>query len=465
MLSFKRWIPGRVLGLLVAVGLTVSLGACGDILGSEDPDVVTPGTAQGPAAIPVVKNGIIGNFQDMYSEYALYTGMLTDEYILAGTFPTRQQVDQRRMGADNATLNGDMWEPIQSVLQQAKDANETWTSNLGNATWQNAGVVSALPVARFYAGYTTLLQAEAYCQTVLNPRGAPIAPAAAADSAIALLQAAETAANNAGNSMIAMASIVGQARAEAFKGNVQAAATLTSSAGIPSDFVYVAEYSGNSFSQENEIHQFTHGQSQALRWTVGDGSLANRGNEIYEFYSEWAGLELILPPSDPRNTKTAFDSSIPVHLQVAHDTKSTSIPLATGWEARALEIEAELRTGAAAAAQTAATNLINNDAVNPQVVAAMYNNTNFGPGAFPPSLPGGGDFNAVTFSTGGDPLPEADARELSRLRAAGLWQTGSRLGYWRRILNNDGTDLFHSRTGTDTCFPITQQEIDDNPNL
>jgi hypothetical protein len=60
---------------------------------------------------------------------------------------------------------------------------------------------------------------------------------------------------------------------------------------------------------------------------------------------------------------------------------------------------------------------------------------------------------------------EQDLEIFARERARELWLTGRRIGALRRY-SKDGVDLFPSeQTGSDTCFPLPQREIDANPNL
>jgi hypothetical protein len=46
------------------------------------------------------------------------------------------------------------------------------------------------------------------------------------------------------------------------------------------------------------------------------------------------------------------------------------------------------------------------------------------------------------------------------------WLTGHRLGFVRRVLRNDGVDLYPpTQPGSDTAFPMVQQELDNNPDV
>lgn len=61
---------------------------------------------------------------------------------------------------------------------------------------------------------------------------------------------------------------------------------------------------------------------------------------------------------------------------------------------------------------------------------------------------------------------DEDLRRLARARAVGLWLTGTRQGFFRRLSEGNGPDLYPDQTvGDAVCIPIPQSEVDNNPNL
>lgn len=124
-----------------------------------------------------------------------------------------------------------------------------------------------------------------------------------------------------------------------------------------------------------------------------------------------------------------------------------------------IEAEAALRAGSPDEAEGIVNPLLTDPeqaanpmlAVNPDLTSARMG------GRIPPM----GAFEPVDFT--GDLA--SDLEKLARARAAGLWLSGIRQGTFRRLAENDGVDLFPDRRGDDTCLPVPQQEIDNNPNL
>ncbi len=62
---------------------------------------------------------------------------------------------------------------------------------------------------------------------------------------------------------------------------------------------------------------------------------------------------------------------------------------------------------------------------------------------------------------------EARLTQLARERSRELWLTGERQATLRRLRANDGIDFYPARSSASfdqTCFPVPQQEVDNNTN-
>ncbi|MFB6240852.1 MAG: hypothetical protein ABEJ46_04740, partial [Gemmatimonadota bacterium] len=378
-----RTLPAAVavLAVTLAVGVT---GCTDEILDVNDPDVVTPRQLEGPAGVPNRVAGMINDFREAYDDYVNYTGLLTDEFVLGGTFPTRLEIDQRRPGPDNTTIEGDVWTPMQVSLRTATDNDSLFTANLDNEAFSNvkSDLREGIALARLFGGYQRVFFSELFCQS-------------------------------SGDKNVAAAARVGQARALMFLGNYQEAASRV--AQVPTDFVFTMEYSANTPSETNEVYARSWGTNNFnLRWTIGNGKDQSRGNEKYAFYDSWVSKGLIIPPE--AHDRTAFGSpNRPVSLENIYTSKSDPIPLATGWEARMIEAEAMLRNGQAGAAQQMVNKLLSSPELNP--IADVT-------------------FEPVDFTDGGGFQPQDDLPEMARARAAGLWLQGQRQGTLRRFFRN-----------------------------
>ncbi len=448
----------RAVVLVGLAMLAVGLSSCS--LDVFDPDVVSPEDVSDPASLPIAVTGAIGDLQFALDDYVLYSGLFTDEFILAGTFPTRQEVDERRINFTNTTLNTELYELMHSSRFSADNLVASAQSLVGNPDADQDLVQFAIANGQYAGAYIRMLFAEMYCESIFGGNNeedpgfeaSPLDPTTRLQEAVSLFQAAQASAAASGLSNLALAARVGEARSQMFVGNYSAAAAAVAT--VDPDLIYISEYSSNTIAQYNEVYNFTYSDgNQVLRWTVGDGLVASRFNEAWPFFDEWVELRLIEPDPD-QVTFTSFDSSIPVKLQMIYPPpgplgnpqspptaqgQGSPITLATGFEADLMEAEAAYRAGdLAGAAALINSRLTTGD--NPHGKA-------FKPVAFT------GDF-------------ASDIGEIGRAYAAGTWLTGHRLGFMRRVLRNDGVDLYPAgKPGSDTAFPMTKQEVDNNDSI
>lgn len=439
------------LARLAAIGvLAGGLTSCS--LEVFDPDIVTPEDVADPASIPIAITGLVGDFQEAMDNYVRKSGMLTDEFILAGTFPTRVQVDERKMLVDNATLTGGMYEPIHVSRFSADNTAGALASLVGDPDVDQDLVLEGIAFGQYYGAYARTLLAEMYCQSILgggdpdaiNHESAPVLPDARMADALSLFAQAEASALAAGLSDLAVAAKVGQARANMWLANYSQAAAIAAT--VDPDFVFVSEYSANDPAQYNEVYTLSYGDTQVIRWTVGDGTQGERNFEKYPYYDEWVDVGLINP--DPGPNFSSFNSNIRVHLQLIYGSgnnpptpagQGASIIIASGFQADIMRAEAAYRAGDLAGAAA----IIN---------ARITTGDNPHGTVHPPVV-----FTGV-FAT--------DIADIGRAYAVGTWLSGHRLAFVRRVLRNDGVDLYPpTQPGLDTAFPMVQQELDNNPDV
>lgn len=436
--------PDRLGVLAAAFAWLLSLGGCDTILDVTDPDVTTPDQVQGPAAVSLAVNGLIRSFQEAYDSYIRYTSYLTDEMIASGTITDRTDVDFRDVVPDNATLTNELFTPMQTARQLGEDGIQQFASSIGDPEFAEVESTLRQGVAwgNFVAGYTHVLFGEFYCRSVIDPQGQAVTSDEAVSAGLQFLQAAETAANDAGLTSMATAAVVGQGRALLWLKDYAQAASVV--AGVPDNFAFAVEYSANTPGQNNELFQWTWGVLQTIRWTIGNGTAPERDNELWPYLNEWVAQGLI----DPDPGLTADNAALDVTLQLLYTAQDSDILLASGWEARMIEAEAELRTGDPDVAEAQVNALLAdpNQAANPM----LFINPNLPLGAFQP----------VDFT--GDLA--TDLPQLARARAAGLWLSGQRQATLRRF-RDDGVDLYPVRRSDDVCLPIVQKELDTNPNV
>jgi len=410
------WTAGRVIPALSGAMLAFTLGACDSkrVLEVTDPDEAKPGSLAGIAALGVVHAGAIGDFQVGYSGNGADEGqiqisaLLGDEYINSETFPTRIEIDQRQTTEENSTLTA-----VMRVIQRARAAGDFASAKFEALAPTDVRRAETLSLA----GFSIVVMGENYCSGVPISKltdageiifGDPRTTAQIWDDAVAKFDSAITIATAAGGTEQLNLARIGKGRALLNKGDYPGAAAAV--AAVPTSFLYLIRHSDNTSRQENAVWVF---QRVASRFSATDVEGIN-------------GLPY-RSDGDPRVEETlsgfGFDGTTPLWLvdlqpnAFAPDGKyvlrTSSVPLATGVEARLIEAEAALN----------ATDLVTFLAKIDDERAAQ----------------GLGNAGLAVGTT-------AQVDQLFKERAYSLWFTSHRLGDMRRLIRQYGR-------GSETVFP------------
>jgi starch-binding outer membrane protein, SusD/RagB family len=440
-----RWgaTPRRWARTLALAGVAVAFAGCDldSLLDVEDVDVVTEESAGRPEALPFAYAGAIRDFQIAFTGYpssaldegfVLASGMLSDEYDIGGTFPTRIEVDRRNIQRDNGTMQA-----VFRKMHRARGAAERTARALEGANPADPRRGEILNLA----GFTYVFFGEMYCSGVPFSRivdgetiWGPPTPTNEIfeiaityfDQVLAFAQATPAQRNMAR---------LGKGRALLNLNRVSDAAATV--ADVPTNFVYWLYHSDNSTTQNNGIWAAL---NNVKRYRVTD---RHGGNGLPYRSADDPRVPWFVP-SPP----TAFDATLTAYAQGLYMTRAANIPVTRGIEARLIEAEAALRQGAAGVSQFVSIH------------------------------------NALRATVAG--LAPLDGSQIAGMtqdqrvnlhfqeKAFWTWQTGHRLGDQRRLMrqyNRDqpgagfGTgphykgDVF----GTDVNFPIPIEE-DANPN-
>lgn len=412
-------LAGRVIPVLSGAMFAIALGACNSerVLEVSDPDVAIPGSLEGLAALGVVHAGAIGDFQVGYSGNGVadegqiqISALLGDEYINSETFPTRIEIDQRQTQEENSTLTA-----VMRVIQRARASGDFASAKFEALAPTDVRRAETMSLA----GFAIIAMGENYCSGIPISKltdageivfGDPRTTAELWDDAVAKFDSAITIATAAGGSGTTALNLarIGKGRALLNKGDFPGAAAAV--AAVPTSFLYLIRHSINTSRQENAVWVF---QRVASRFSAtnleGINGLPYRSD------------------ADPRVRQTlsgsGFDGTTPKWLvdlppnAFAPDGKYTlrgsSVPLATGVEARLIEAEAALRA---------------NDLVTFMArIDAERSAQGLGVAVLPPTTVAQQDF-------------------MFKERAYSMWFTGHRLGDMRRLIRQYGR-------GAETVFP------------
>lgn len=423
---------------LLSLSLLLALGAisCDAIVDVTDPDIVTPESLNSEAGVQTLKAGSLGDFAIAMSGAAaghgattgliVMSGLMADEYVYSGTFPTRREADTRIQQNTNSDMD-----IIFSNMHRARAGAEA-AIELAQGF---GGVPEVESEMQSIVGYAYIMFAETFCGGVPFSKvpsdggaiiyGEPLTQTEMFNAAVTWFDQALTSSN--GNSDLANLARVGKARALLGLGQISEAATEVSS--VATDFVYNIEHSVNSPRQENGIYVMS---TLRRQFSIADGKGGN--GLMYRSAND---------PRTPWNGGTAFgqDDITLYYNQLKFSSSNASVALASGIEARLIEAEAEADMDNASGVQA-----IHNTLRATINLVAL-------------------DFSGLT----GDALVLAHMNE----RAFWLYSTGHRHGDLRRLVDVYGvqaSDVFPwgayfkgGEYSTNLKFPVPQSEAN-NPN-
>lgn len=411
----------RLLTRLSLSGAAVlALGACdfGSLLQVEDPTVAAPGTVQEESAVPTTLNAALGAFQLAYSgapgggsyieSQITLSGVLSDEFYISESFPTRIDVDQRDTRFENSTQLA-TYARLQTARRLAEFSADLHAQFPG--TTNTAGHAHALNLA----GFSFVLFGENYCSGVpfstLDAAGTvvyggPNTTNQMLEQALAYFDQALAAATAAGSADQQNLARLGRGRVLLNLNRPADAATAV--AGVPTDFVYRIFHSTGTPRQNNGVW----GANQNRRGVTvadvegGTGLPYREDNDPRVRQQRGTGTQAL-----------GFDNSTPLYLQLKYPTQASSVVLASGVEARLIEAENQLRTGGG---WLATLNALRASPPTTSYPAAEYPNL----GTLTPLTDPGSDAGRVSL--------------LFKERAYWMWLTSHRVGDLRRQMRQYG---------------------------
>src|SRR5262245_35278256 len=157
-MSKNKW---RILMAALVAGAACSPN---DLLDVDDVDVLDPSTLNTKEALPTLLAGTLSAFQIGFSGagdlsngghegMVNMSGLLTDEYIHAETFPDRQNVDLRNIAAGNGSVKGVFFDLAQAraFADLASDRYNTFDASAdGHSEVLSIGAFSYLLFAEMY---------------------------------------------------------------------------------------------------------------------------------------------------------------------------------------------------------------------------------------------------------------------------------------------------------------------------
>lgn len=428
--------------LLAAFALLLTACTTEELLNVEDPDIINPGSVNSTAGALALYAGALGEFSFAIVGDAggtegqiLVGGLMSDEFVHSGTFPTRLEYELRASSLTNGTLLG-----VFRNLQRARVLLEATVPALQRYSPTPAW---RLGEAFALAGLTYVFAGETYCSGVpfSNPfpattYGMPLTTSEIFTTAVERFDSAMTYLTDLTDTAVVRRlnlARVGKARALLNLANYPGAAAAA--AGVPVNFVYNTTHTITSGRQQNGVHVFNW---LSERWSVADGEGTNGLN------FRGAADPRVGSVRSPANN-VGFDNSTPQFNLLKYPDRVSPLPIVNGIEAKLIIAEALMAGSPAAWLDTL--NFLRDSATG-------------GVGGLAPLV---------------DPGPGVGRENLMfRERAFWLYATGHRLGDLRRLMRQYGrleddvfpTGLHFKGTsyGDDVNLPVPFDERN-NPNF
>jgi hypothetical protein len=405
------------------------MGGC-DLLTVTNPGAITEEDLDNPERIPLIVNGVMGEFQRAYGWYTLYTASFSGETTDTHVFAENRDVQMREVSSFTGLLNTN-YTRLQRTRAAGDNAADRIRGILGQEAEQHLGVARALA----YSGYSMVLLGESYCEAPINVSAA-YQPAELFemaidrfDDAIGVATRGRSASQASADSLLALARL--GAALDALKRGENARAIAFASQ-VPANFEFWVAFSDNSTAEWNQFWNATrfgnaHLQPGPGYFEMNDPRVPKTPDQrILQTPAGFGSLEGRLPLPPMNYTGWGVDTVI---IQ-----QDTDVRFASGLEARYIIAEAGGMTAAELLAFINQRRAVGNQ------------------GVFV-----GTDLQA----------------ELREQRRRDFYLTGHRLGDLRRYIDRGagnyfptGTWPFGQRTyGPNTCFPIPNSELNSNPNL
>ncbi len=427
--------------------LVLPLAGCQDLLEVNDPDIVTPENLESELGLETLRNGALSQFTQAWTgggaiadNFVLHSGLLSDEWVASGTYPTRQEVDQRSIQVDNATLEGMFLQ-----LHQARaDLERAAIAIADNSA--DGGSDGRIPEMQVYAGYMYVGFGENYCSGVPFSEtvdsiyyGEPLTTTEMFEQAVEYFDG--VIAHPAATSSQVNLARIGKGRALLSLNRADDAATAV--AGVPDDFVLHIWHSNGAARTRNGVWEMN---VNAGRWSAGD---SEGGNGLPFRSANDVRVPWLL-------VGMGFDGVTDLYSPGLYLSRLDRFPLASGVEARLIEAEADLQNGLA----TDWLNTLNALRADFATYGALLYPDNPLIGTLGPLADPGTD----------------DAREDLHFSERAFWlhSTGHRLGDLRRLVRQYGRGIESvfptgayfkgGAYGVDVNLPVPQQELN-NPNF
>jgi len=411
----------------IALLAAFTVAGCGEIFGVDavNPRDKIPADETFTLAQTLV--GARAKLTQAYDLKIVWGGLLGDEFVSSGTAPGIQEWDRRAVTSDccggsdrTASIGSPNYVPMQQASKLADEAQARIAAGEFTQVPSPPEQSAVFAEVSAFEGFAKVWLADLFCTVAFDGTG----PELTSQEVYALAEEEFTKAIQAdgAESQVRQAAYVGRARVRLLLGDEQGA--LSDAQQVDPDFEWLAQYSTNSFPQQNMVNFRTW---QFGNWSVGP---VFRGLTIDDTGNDDPRVELA------KNPRPAFESSQDLFAPQKAGSASSPLRIASGDEAR--YIIAEIEGG-----QTAV-----------DIINAVRERHGI----------------STEWQPSGDEPNEIRDKVIEERRRT-LFLDGVRFGDLRRYIEQYGLDFFPTSTpqgfpmGDQTCVPLPDIERNNNPDI
>jgi len=422
-------------GLAVAA-LFITVG-CHDILKVQDPQNFASGSLDNPILWPSLANGAEGDLQLQVSNFAIFTGMLSDELWDSSTWIDWHDVSTGVIRANWATDGA--WTGTMNGILRARYSAQASAARFAADMKDTANTSPLMVQVKATDAWADLMLAMGFCEAPPIGGAAAVSDTVMFQNALTKLTATKALAlaahypKAADQTLVVNWMTAGIARANLMLGNYDAA--IAAAQLVPTTFEKDAVYSTNTTAQNNQL--FFQGNFGSNRSYTIRGSWYSQIDTVAGFLRDWYSgqLDTRVPLNHDNNNKLGYNLGAGGTIRFFSNGKANSaaapVAMAKYPEMLLIEAEAYWRKGDNAS-------------------AVSFLNTNRALASLP----------AITLPTTGDVSTWVRDAILSE-RFATLYSEGFRLQDLYRF------GLIGTRVGTGraTKLPLSRTELVNNQNI
>jgi len=274
--------PTRALRIVacIAIGAAAMTSvACHDFLKVEDPGRFSNEALDNVTVLTAVANGVEGQFQQVYDDFVVFTGLNSDELINSSTWIEWADVSTGRLRGDWPTATPGWSTAMDEILRNryaAQNAADRLTRVLGADA---AGKSPLMAQVKVYEAWADLVLGMGYCEAPLAQNAVRSPDTELYKQAITKFTTAIGIAQAANAPQWVNFGLAGRARANLLAGKYDEA--LADAQAVPDGFIKQALYSTNSATTfvGNQLHYNRNrsGGLHPLYWSMVDTSNSNSG--------------------------------------------------------------------------------------------------------------------------------------------------------------------------------------------